>query len=58
MRDALRPYDSIGRYGGEEFLLVLSNCGYVGVAAMAERLLQSVMKHTIVLAEGHCGPDP
>jgi two-component system, cell cycle response regulator len=52
MRDALRPYDSIGRYGGEEFLLVLSNCDTLGAAAMAERLLQAVRKDTIVLAEG------
>jgi two-component system, cell cycle response regulator len=52
MRDAIRPYDSIGRYGGEEFLLVLSNCDTLGAAAIAERLLQAVRKDTIVLAEG------
>jgi two-component system cell cycle response regulator len=52
MRDAIRPYDSIGRYGGEEFLLVLSNCDTIGAAALAERLLQAVRKDTIVLAEG------
>ena len=52
MRDAVRPYDSIGRYGGEEFLLVLSNCDTLGAAALAERLLQAVRKDTMVLAEG------
>ncbi len=52
MRDAIRPYDSIGRYGGEEFLLVLSNCDTSGAVAIAERLLQAVRKDTIVLAEG------
>ena len=51
MRDAIRPYDSIGRYGGEEFLLVLSNCDTIGAAAIAERLLQAVRKDAIVLAE-------
>ena len=51
MRDAVRPYDSIGRYGGEEFLLVLSNCDTIGAVALAERLLQAVRKDTIVLAE-------
>jgi len=51
MREAIRPYDSIGRYGGEEFLLVLSNCDTLGAAAIAERLLQAVRKDTIVLAE-------
>ena len=52
MRDAIRPYDNIGRYGGEEFLLVLSNCDTIGAAAIAERLLHAVRKDTIVLAEG------
>jgi diguanylate cyclase (GGDEF)-like protein len=52
MRDAIRPYDSIGRYGGEEFLLVLSNCDTIGAVTIAERLLQAVRKDTIVLAEG------
>ena len=52
MRDAIRPYDSIGRYGGEEFLLVLSNCDTIGATALAERLLQAVRQDTIVLAEG------
>jgi diguanylate cyclase (GGDEF)-like protein len=52
MRDAIRPYDSIGRYGGEEFLLVLSNCDTSGAVAIADRLLQAVRKDTIVLAEG------
>jgi len=51
MQDAIRPYDSIGRYGGEEFLLVLSNCDTIGAAAIAERLIQAVRKDTIVLAE-------
>jgi two-component system, cell cycle response regulator len=51
MQDAIRPYDSLGRYGGEEFLLVLSNCDTIGAAAIAERLLQAVRKDTIVLAE-------
>jgi diguanylate cyclase (GGDEF)-like protein len=52
MRDAIRPYDNIGRYGGEEFLLVLSNCDTVGATTLAERLLHAVRKDTIVLAEG------
>jgi len=52
MRDAIRPYDNIGRYGGEEFLLVLSNCDTIGAATIAERLLYAIRKDTIVLAEG------
>src|SRR5262249_25362029 len=52
MRDAIRPYDSIGRYGGEEFLLVLSNCDTIGAAAIAERLLQAGREDNIIFAEG------
>jgi two-component system, cell cycle response regulator len=52
MSEAVRPYDNIGRYGGEEFLLVLSNCDTLGAVALAERLLQAVRKESIVLAEG------
>jgi len=51
MREAVRPYDNIGRYGGEEFLLVLSDCDTIGAVALAERLLQAVRKDTIMLAE-------
>ena len=52
MREAIRPYDNIGRYGGEEFLLVLSNCDTVGATTIAERLLHAIRKDSIVLAEG------
>ena len=52
MREAIRPYDTIGRYGGEEFLLVLSNCDTIEAATIAERLLRAVGKDSIVLAEG------
>lgn len=53
MREALRPYDSIGRYGGEEFLLVLSGCTADGSVAFAERLRLAVSERTIILPEGH-----
>src|SRR5215470_2157837 len=38
MKAGLRPYDIIGRYGGEEFLLVLPGCGTPESAIVAERL--------------------
>jgi diguanylate cyclase (GGDEF)-like protein len=37
MRTALRAYDSIGRYGGEEFLIVLSDCDTDAAVVVAER---------------------
>ncbi len=51
MRDAVRPYDSIGRYGGEEFLVVLPNCDTTGARALGERLIEAVRREPIHLAE-------
>src|SRR5439155_26429372 len=38
----LRPYASIGRYGGEEFLGVILNCPASEVAHIAERMCLAV----------------
>jgi diguanylate cyclase (GGDEF)-like protein len=38
----LRPYDTVGRYGGEEFLIVLAGCGPHEAPTLAERLRQRV----------------
>ena len=38
MKLSMRQYDSLGRYGGEEFLVVLPGCGEDGATAQAERL--------------------
>jgi diguanylate cyclase (GGDEF)-like protein len=42
MKAVLRSYDSAGRYGGEEFLIVLPNCDARNSLAGAERLRESV----------------
>lgn len=42
MQADLRRYDSVGRYGGEEFLLVLPGCHRPGAEVHAERLLQTM----------------
>jgi diguanylate cyclase (GGDEF)-like protein len=34
----VRPYDSVGRYGGEEFLVVAPNCGIGEAWELAERV--------------------
>jgi diguanylate cyclase (GGDEF)-like protein len=52
MRSALRPYDTVGRYGGEEFLVVLPGCGEGQAARLAERLRQSVAAAPVELENG------
>lgn len=39
---SLRPYDSVGRYGGEEFLIVIPACDGPKAVVIAERLRQSI----------------
>jgi diguanylate cyclase (GGDEF)-like protein len=41
MKSAMRAYDAVGRYGGEEFLIVLSGCDGEGARAQAERIREA-----------------
>ena len=51
---ALRPYDSVGRYGGEEFLLILPNCEIENALTRAEQLRLAVQSARIVDGEKYC----
>ena len=42
MRASLRTYDRIGRYGGEEFLIVTPQCATHNAMAIAERVRNSI----------------
>lgn len=48
---ALRPYDSVGRYGGEEFLIVLPGCDALGGVEVAERIRWSIASTPIRASE-------
>jgi diguanylate cyclase (GGDEF)-like protein len=52
MEASLRPYDFLGRYGGEEFLILVPGCDPSTVCEVAERIRQGVGQQPI-LARGN-----
>lgn len=52
MRDAIRPYDAIGRYGGEEFLIVVPGCDSAFITGLAERLQAAISDRPMNIPEG------
>ncbi len=48
----LRPYDSFGRYGGEELLIVLPECNAGGALAIAERLRSAIADQPVTTSFG------
>jgi diguanylate cyclase (GGDEF)-like protein len=42
MKKSVPPYDTVGRYGGEEFLIVVPASDAVGVLGLAERIRKTI----------------
>lgn len=47
VRETLRPTDSISRFGGDEFAVILPHTDLAGASAVAERILRRVRAMTI-----------
>jgi two-component system, cell cycle response regulator len=52
MKDCMRPYDGVGRYGGEEFLIVVSDSGAQGTMASAERIRRAIEAEPVSTSAG------
>lgn len=52
LKSEVRSYDSVGRYGGEEFLIVLPGCDNPKLAAKAERLVKVVERSSVETSTG------
>jgi two-component system, cell cycle response regulator len=55
LKGEVRAYDGVGRYGGEEFLILLPGCDHAKLAAKAEQLVRLLERGPI---ETSAGPVP
>ena len=55
MQSAIRQYDSVGRYGGEEFLILLTGCDEEASWAQAERLRKQLTQVQMPLQDSSIG---
>jgi len=51
MAGSMRPYDAIGRYGGEEFLVVLPGCDDSATRKQAERMRAAMADESMAFNE-------
>src|SRR6266496_1229729 len=49
--ETLRSYDSLGRYGGEEFVVVVPGCDLADCCQLAERIRDRVAKQSVRIGD-------
>ena len=52
LKGEIRSYDAVGRYGGEEFLILLPGCDNAKLTAKAEQLVKIVERSSIETSAG------
>ena len=52
MNSSVRPYDAVGRYGGEEFLIVLPGSDGLGALTVAERIREGFAHRPVHTSAG------
>jgi two-component system cell cycle response regulator len=52
LKSEVRTYDAVGRYGGEEFLILLPGCDNPKLTAKAEQLVKIVERSSIETSTG------
>lgn len=52
MNSSVRPYDAVGRFGGEEFLIVLPGSDGLGALTVAERIREAFARRPVHTSAG------
>jgi diguanylate cyclase (GGDEF)-like protein len=52
IKRSLRPYDTVGRMGGEEFLIVVPGCNALNALSQAERLRSVIAREPVQTSDG------
>jgi len=52
LQGSVRSYDFVGRYGGEEFLIILNNCDPGSALTRAEQMREAIAKREIITNSG------